>query len=333
MIEKKIEVFSILRVVMQKNPYDTKAYDCLKLMCESSINSIESGIFEDVRFSRWELKSQIDGKLAAGNIDPKELQKWMDDKKLAKILNNLIACDKKAFEKIGMIPVIKKSESNGGRGNERLYWIDIEETIVDDESVEMLEVENIYQISYRRIESKEIKISWFYKPFFKNGEMKNKSIRGLFLISIIFLSLLFWLLYLIAVSMILMRSGQNFTLFSLLLFIGVLGFTWLIWKEYFVPIWNLPIHRVIKAPMMFLALSELDADIEMYRDKDKNQITRFTRFTATCPICTADIILREGLPYQNVPLVGRCAESPFAHVYSFDRMKMKGYLLTKFNES
>ena len=82
MIENKLKVFSVLRAIIQKNPHDTKAYDCLKLMCESSIHSIESGTLDDVRFSRWELKSQVDGKLVAGNIDSKELQKWMDDRKL-----------------------------------------------------------------------------------------------------------------------------------------------------------------------------------------------------------------------------------------------------------
>lgn len=62
----------------------------------------------------------------------------------------------------------------------------------------------------------------------------------------------------------------------------------------------------------------------MYRDQYKNQITRFTRFVGTCPICTADVVLRKGKPDFSVPLVGRCVESPFAHVYSFDRVTMKG---------
>lgn len=332
MIENKLKVFSVLRAIIQKNPHDTKAYDCLKLMCESSIHSIESGTLDDVRFSRWELKSQVDGKLVAGNIDSKELQKWMDDRKLTKILNSLLNCDKQAFEKIGMIPVIKKSESNGGRGNERLYWLDIEKIIVIDDLVEILELENIYQITYSRVDASEVKISWFYKWFFKNGEMKNRSLRGILFMSFIFLSSIFWFLYFVVSAFFLVRSGENFTSFSLFLMVGLTIAAWMMWKYWYMPIWSLPDHRVIKAPMPILAISELDADIEMYRDKDKNKITRFTRFTATCPICTADIILREGQPYQNAPLVGRCTESPFAHVYSFDRMTMKGYLWTTFNE-
>ena len=87
------------------------------------------------------------------------------------------------------------------------------------------------------------------------------------------------------------------------------------------PIWLLPEHRVIKAPSTFLAFNELEAEIEIYRDQDKNQITRFT---STCPTCAADVVLRSGQPDQKAPLVGRCVESPFTHVYSFDRVTLKG---------
>ena len=68
----------------------------------------------------------------------------------------------------------------------------------------------------------------------------------------------------------------------------------------------------------------------MYRDNERNKITRFTKFIATCPICTADIVLREGQPDQKAHLVGRCVESPFAHVYSFDRVTMRGKYLNNF---
>ena len=80
--------------------------------------------------------------------------------------------------------------------------------------------------------------------------------------------------------------------------------------------------------MTFIALHEDHADIEMYRDKDRNQLTRITRFKGVCPVCSADVVLREGRPDQKVPLVGRCVESPFAHVYSFDRVIMKGKKLS-----
>ena len=328
MVENKLKIFVELQDLMQNTPLQSKAYDCLKVMCEDSIRSLESNNIAPVTFSRWKLKARVDGERLAGLADAKELQKWVDDKKLQKILTNLVERKIELFKEFGVIPVVRKNETNGGKGNERLYWLDVEKYNDVNEIESDQSSDDIHGIYYHRANPNEIKISWFYKLFFRNGEVRNRSINGIFLISALFLSFLFWVFFVTAVSVILVRTEQNLTLLNLLFFITALGFSWVMWKYHFVPMWNLTDHRVIKAPMMFLALSELDADIEMYRDKDKNQITRFTRFTATCPICTADIILREGMPYQNAPLVGRCVESPFAHVYSFDRVTMKGYLLT-----
>ena len=72
-----------------------------------------------------------------------------------------------------------------------------------------------------------------------------------------------------------------------------------------------------------------NADIEMYRDRDKDKlnVARITEFTATCSICSGLVELANGKPDQKQPLVGRCREAPHAHVYSFDRMTMKGYFL------
>ena len=37
--------------------------------------------------------------------------------------------------------------------------------------------------------------------------------------------------------------------------------------------------------------------------------------------------LADGKPDQKAPLVGRCREAPHAHVYSFDRVTLRGYFL------
>ena len=162
----------------------------------------------------------------------------------------------------------------------------------------------------------------------KNGEIKNKSLRGLILLIMIFGSVLVWALYICAFALVLVKDGQSFSSIDLLLTICLFAFSYLSYKYWAKPIWNLPEHRVIKAPMTFLSLHEDHADIEMYRDRDRNQLTRVTRFKGTCSICSSDVVLRAGKPDHNLPLVGRCVESPFAHVYSFDRVMMTGSLLT-----
>ena len=80
----------------------------------------------------------------------------------------------------------------------------------------------------------------------------------------------------------------------------------------------------------FIVWHKVDhADFEMYRDRERNQLTRVTRFRGICPICSAEVVLRTGQTDHNLPLVGRCVESPFAHVYSFDRVLMIGKLLSR----
>ncbi|HCN16044.1 MAG TPA: hypothetical protein DIS69_08300 [Moraxellaceae bacterium] len=86
-------------------------------------------------------------------------------------------------------------------------------------------------------------------------------------------------------------------------------------------------HRIIKAPELFLNANIDNADIEMYKGKDGYKVARVTEFIATCPICSAPIELADGKPDQKAPLVGRCREAPHAHVYSFDRVTLKGFFL------
>lgn len=334
MIENKLQIILKLKQELADFPRNGKAYECLKIMCDDSIDTLESNNDAEVTFTRWKLKAKYCGIKVANETDPKELQKWIDDKKMNILLRRIIEAEHQPFHALGYIPIIKTNETKGGKGNEKLYWLDIKEQEIEhfDETVisEYDKSDALIKkqfVTYHRSAPSMIKISWLYQIFFKKGEMRNRSLSGIFLIFVIFLSLVFWLLYMIVIALILDPLGKNFTSFNLIILLLVIFSTWLLWKYRFIPIMNLPEHRVIKAPSNFLAFSELDAEIEMFRDNEKNQITRFTRFTATCPICTAGIVLRDGKPDQNAPLVGRCVESPFSHVYSFDRITMKGKYL------
>ena len=70
-----------------------------------------------------------------------------------------------------------------------------------------------------------------------------------------------------------------------------------------------------------------NADMEMYKGDSKFRITRITAFQSVCPICSAQIQIDYGKPDLKELLVGRCRESPLAHVYSFDRDTLKGFFL------
>lgn len=310
--------------IFSKEMYENKAYECLKTILRGTVEALNKNNSEIIAYSRSQLKMAVDGKPAAERMDTKDLGKWINDKKLNEYLERVIHQHRKKFEKLGYIPIIKTNDTNGGKGNERRYWLDITElTCVENEDDlnQKLDEDIIF---YERVDSSEIKLSWFYRLIFKNGEIQNKSIRGLILLLIVFGSLLFWALYVCVFAFVLVREGQSFTSLDLLFIICLFAFSYLSYKYWAKPIWNLPEHRVIKAPMTFISLQEDHADIEMYRDRERNQLTRVTRFKGVCSICSSDVVLRDGKPDQSIPLVGRCVESPFAHVYSFDRVNMSG---------
>lgn len=305
-----------------------KAYDCLKIMCEDTLKAINSGNDEKITFSRFVLKARFDEKCPDEQSDLKEIQKWINDKRLNTFLALITEAKNDSFSELGYVPVVKNNGSNGGKGNEKLYWLDIEKL---PESVDNLPDKNddvdIGRITYIRADPSAINASLFFRLIFKQGELKNRSLRGVVLAIVIFGSFIFGVLYILCVALVLVRKGQTYTSFDLLIILAIGLCAWNFVTRWFMPIVNLPEQRVIKAPLGFLALSELDAEIEMYRDNHKNQITIFTRFTSVCPICAADIVLRDGKPDQKAPLVGRCVESPYDHVYSFDRVTLKGKYL------
>ena len=325
MSDNKLKVLLCLQDELLTNLQSSKAYECLKIMCDESIRALQSGNTELIEFTRWKLKARYDREAAANNADPKDLQKWIDDKQLATVLKNIIGTEHQSFKEIGYIPIVRKNQTKGGKGHERSYWLDIEK--YEKNTVETVQIDSNTdddEVVYHRASPDTIKVSLLYKWLFPKGEMRNRSLRGLALITIVFGWLIFWVLYLIVVALITVKVGENFTSWNIF-FLFVVGlFSLTMWQAWFKPIFDLPEHRVIKAPLTFISISELDVEIEMYRDQYKNQITRFTRFVGTCPICTADVVLRKGKPDFSVPLVGRCVESPFAHVYSFDRVTMKG---------
>ncbi|WP_173912703.1 hypothetical protein [Acinetobacter sp. Marseille-Q1618] len=322
MTEFKIKTFKILFEILINDPTQNRAYDCLKFLCETTLSKIQQDTVEPITFTRYQLKSAVDGKSSADKIDPKALGKWINDQRLNSLMGIIIQKYEKQFEDIGYFPTVKTNDTVGGKGNERFYWLDIIEAVNIQNNDEITEIKNIAY--YERTDPAEIKLSWLYKFIFKKGEMKNKSLRGLAMIIILFGSIIFWAIYVCAFSLVLANKGQGFSSLDLLFILCLYFFSYIMFKFWAIPLWSLPEHRVIKAPMSFMSLNEDFVDIEMYKDNNKNQITRVTKFKAICPICSSDIILKSGKPDQRAPLVGRCVESPFAHVYSFDRVTMKG---------
>lgn len=341
-----LAVFSELHDQLLNYPRDTLWDKYLKIIVSEQIKKIgySEDEFEPEKLSRQQIYAK------AKNIDEKRVdsQTAKNAVKTAKLKATLEAfiddqpdC-KKAFIDLGYKPTIVTSPSGGGSKNKTLLWMEIQ--AIKNEAVEHIDeaalvnidtdddiesIDDISSITYERKATSDIKPSLFTKLFFRQGELKMLSFKGILLILMLLLS--FFLDILIAIYAVfvvmLMNEIPNLKLWQAFLYAILIPVAYLNWRYFFLPLYSLPFERVVKAPMFFANVNVDNADIEMYRDADRLNVARVTEFTATCPICSGTVILAQGKPDQKQPLVGRCKEAPHAHVYSFDRMTMKGCFL------
>ena len=344
MENKHLDVFNELNSQLLNYPRNTLWDEYLKIIVKEQLKQFKySQIgFEPEKLSRQQIYARAK-KIEDSKVDSQTAKNAVNTSKLKANLEAFINSQpdcKKAFLQLNYRPIIIASTSDGGPKNKALIWMDIEAIDSADEGNEQTDgstvldsddedPEDLSSITYERKATSDVKPSLFTRLFFKQGELKMMSFKGIVLMLLLLLS--FFLDILIAIYAVfvvmLMNEIPNLKLWQAFLYAILIPVAYLNWRYFFMPLYMLPYHRVIKAPMFFANMNVVNADIEMYWDKDKLNVARVTEFTATCPICSGVIELANGKPDQKQPLVGRCREAPHAHVYSFDRMTMKGYFL------
>ena len=346
MKNKHLIVFSELHDQLLNYPRDTLWDKYLQIIVNEQLRKIEYSDqgFEPEKLSRQQIYAK------AKNVDEKRVDSQLAKNavKISKLEITLAAfiedqpdC-KRAFINLGYKPIIVTSASGGGSKNKTLIWMDIE--VIESEDVaqeqidesaavesdeEVEDTEDVSSVTYERKATSDIKLSLLVRLFFKKGELKMLSVSGISLMLLLMLSALVDIVIVIysILVLLLLSDLPSFKLWQAMVFVVFIPFAYLNWRYFLMPLQSLPQHRVIKAPMFFTNINADNMDIEMYRNKDKLNIARITEFTAVCPICSGVIELANGRPDQKPPLVGRCKEASHAHVYSFDRMTMKGYFL------
>ncbi len=339
----KKQIFSILLEDLNNNISTQKNKKCLKVMLKKQLDCFdEERKLETFPFSRKEIKSLVlDRDLTEKDLD--NIHRYIQQSDLQSAIDGTIQNNSKYLE-LGFLPIVnsnRESDPNGGSSRERLFWLDVK-AIDKNNSKETIQTESdeknqefdegtpqVYSIVYDREEISNIKLSFFSKIVFEKGELRMKSFTG-YIVMLLFILFFFTgiaLVVLISLIIILLPQQKNMTLYSAFVVMLYPVVIYSFFKNTLLPLQKLTIDRVIKAPQfVFLSLNEDEADMEMYREGG-SAITRITRFKSTCPICTAPILLEAGKPDQKAPLVGRCREAPHAHVYSFDRVTLKGYFL------
>lgn len=87
--------------------------------------------------------------------------------------------------------------------------------------------------------------------------------------------------------------------------------------------------RIVIAPDWALAWKEFGATMELEGESENGgtRTIKVVRYTAPCPICDGTLKLDRGEPDFPRRVVGRCSNSPREHVYSFDRITLRGVAL------
>lgn len=302
------EALQRLKHQLTENPSRGRAYEILLFMTNSCLARPDSQ--EKLTFEARNLLAGC-GNATEKDSDPKD---WVP--KIAILRRTLKLAQPESDGprlQLGYTP-------GGGRGVVSLYWLELEP---QNDGEKTPEIAPSSTVAYRRSAKGAIKTSLAARLFLKGGEMRNLSFRGLSFLSSLLLGSAFWILLLAIMLFALSQRDGPLTMGGLItLGLTLAGFVF-IWREIYTPWFRVVDDCVVKAPNWVSAFSETSCELEMFRH-DNYRWTRLVRFSADCPVCGSTIELQPGKPDHQFPLVGRCVESPHAHVYSFDRMTLRG---------
>ena len=317
-----LEVMRCLDEELRQSPApDVKAYKVLKVLLVASVNALEKGNREPQTFDRATLLEICDPKVKAAGRDP---ARWLSTSTLEAFMDARMNSIRRRAEQKGLkhLPMIASSESKGGAGNQRVYWL-AARAMEASETASVVGQE-LRHIIYVRTENGEVQPALLLRLIFRKGVLENRSWRGVMMLTTVLLGMGLLSLWLFASIWSLSAIDQALTLRQLVSSALVVFLAWITWRAVHQPWVELVDNRVVKAPAPSLAFKEDSAELEMYRDDAKRPWTRFVRFSSDCPFCGGRILLAPGKPDHLVPLVGRCGESPHAHVFSFDRARLSG---------
>lgn len=318
------DVFQCLVEELQQYPVDSKAYQVLRFMAEDKLRALDNGRNEPLTYERPALMAGVVGANQHVQMNP---ARWLMAGKLEHYMDSIMPSLSQRLRAAGLNhkPAVRKDNERGGAGKQLTYWLDTE-PLDDEYAASTSEIEQL-SVRYQRSNTGAIEPSWLFRLIFNKGELKNRSHRGYWLIGSVVFTLLLLALWLGLALFGQVNRSNPLTLGQIINLALLASGAWLVWAQFGLPWIRLVDHRVLKAPLLALSWKEVSAELEMHRDSEGNQWTRFVRFSAECPICSGKIELLPGKPEHRLPLVGRCAESPHAHVYSFDRTQLTGYYI------
>ncbi|WP_234418836.1 hypothetical protein [Parazoarcus communis] len=236
-------------------------------------------------------------------------------------------------------PILDR-RGGGGRGNRAVNSLRMvplieggaEESLQEtnnpdvDTATGALVVPIVEEVLYWQPNDLPVKLSnLLLRRLFSAGEMGIGSLRHNLLRFNLLGSSLFMLIFSIsAVGMMVIENRPIGTRdLGLLFLVGIGGLMW--WQQWR-PVLLAREDRITPLPDEWLPIKAAPAQLERKRT-DSGEVLRLVRYVATCPVCGGDMHLARGAPEWPRRTVGRCADAPREHVFSFDPVKLVGHRL------
>ncbi len=335
-----LETYEFLIKILNNKSKKINTTKMLIDIIETQIDKGEEDFEIPVRILRKLLFANATGE-AIESVQEKTVQNY-SAKKLQQELDKTIneqQVSRDFFNNLGVKPIICENTTEGNQAKE--FWIEIQKldnikvseptNIIETAITPRIETNNTLYVTYQKTDISQIKISRRAKFFFdRNGELILRQPKGiafmLYLMGgyifnwiILFSSVLLFVLYI--------YSKSVWLIYLSFVYIVVLTmFTYSTYKNKYKRMHSLVPRRIIKAPEFLLHIDQFNADLELNRTTDYN-IAKITEFTSVCPICGSKIEIDYGDQTYKYYMIGRCRKAPDAHVFTFDRVTLKGYFL------
>jgi len=124
-------------------------------------------------------------------------------------------------------------------------------------------------------------------------------------------------------------ATSSLSFLTSIIIMSIFGFLYFLLK----PFYEAMNHRIGIAPIWLLRLNEVSGQLRASRTDKKRVNGKSIRalqlviYKADCPICDNEVLIEKGKYAHKARLVGVCDESPREHIFSFDHVTKKGYLL------
>lgn len=308
---------------IQKHGESGKPFDVLRGLTTLTMERLNKG--EELKISSTSLQVEVEGRIVADKSPGSALAgPW--NKLTGRTLNNRKEGLQKFFTQHGLHHYLwpMKDKSSGGAGNTSMYYFEIQviPTVGDidtfESTTDTTEIRYIPEITPRP--------AWWLKGLLAGGYALIGWRRWL-LIGVGLTSFLVVGVFVLLTFLVLVYS-KSLTLQVVLSL--VLSTSLVAWIGYILttPIVKLLDWRIIKAPDILVSFSENNVLIELVKEKQASgtptKIIRLVRYAGTCPICFNKVEVVDGKKEFPNRFVGRCEECPAEHVYSFDRITLRG---------